>query len=176
VRRGDTLYSIARAYGTEVDDIAKANGLRDVNRLDVGQRLLIPGAAATREVPSSDTTGSRDAASLAWPVRGEILSTFGAPRPGRRHAGLDIRGRRGDPIVAAAAGRVTYSGTMRGYGKVVIVDHGGGLETRYAHNKKLLVRAGERVSRGQRIATVGRSGNATGDHVHFVDPLRYLGS
>jgi murein DD-endopeptidase MepM/ murein hydrolase activator NlpD len=86
--------------------------------------------------------------------------------------------------MASAAGRVTYSGTMRGYGKVVILDHGNGLETLYAHNKKLLVNVGKRVSRGQKIATVGRTGNASTEHVHFevrrnkgaVDPLKYLGS
>ena len=141
----------------------------------------VPSRPAARDLPGP----AARPLSLAWPVRGkEILSPFGVPRSDHRHAGLDIRGKAGDPVTAAAAGKVTYSGTMRGYGKTVILDHGGGLETLYAHNKKLLVSVGERVSRGQKIATVGRTGNATTEHVHFevrrnqvaVDPLRYLGS
>jgi murein DD-endopeptidase MepM/ murein hydrolase activator NlpD len=184
VSRGETLYSIARAYGKEVEELARINNLADASRLEVGQQLFIPGATEHRSGLPAVAGGDRSRVILAWPVRGEILSPFGAPRPGRTHEGLDIRGRNGEPVVAAAAGKVIFSGTMRGYGKVVILDHGGGLETRYAHNKKLLVRAGQRVSRGQKIATVGHTGNATGDHVHFevrrnkvaVDPVRYLGN
>ena len=120
---------------------------------------------------------------LAWPVRGrEILSRFGASRRTHRHTGLDIRGKGGDPVMAAAAGSVTFSSSMSGYGKTVIINHGGGLQTLYAHNKALLVHLGEHVSRGQEIATVGRTGNASTEHCHFevrrhnvaVDPLTYL--
>jgi murein DD-endopeptidase MepM/ murein hydrolase activator NlpD len=189
VRPGETVWAISRAYNRTVESIAEANDLADVNRIHAGQRLLIPGAPEIQRVPSSDLYSdnggrSRDQGpALAWPVPGrEILSRFGASRRTHRHTGLDIRGKRGDPVTAAAAGRVTFSSSMSGYGKTVIVDHGGGLQTLYAHNKALLVRVGEHVSRGQEIATVGRSGNATTEHCHFevrlndvaVDPLAYL--
>jgi murein DD-endopeptidase MepM/ murein hydrolase activator NlpD len=189
VRSGETLWSISRAYDQTVKSLAEANNLSDANRLRVGQRLLIPGATTTRRVPSTDLHvpnggRSRDQGpALAWPVRGrEILSRFGASRRTHRHTGLDIRGKGGDPVTAAAAGSVTFSSSMSGYGKTVIINHGGGLQTLYAHNRALLVHLGEHVSREQKIATVGRSGNASTEHCHFevrrhkvaVDPLTYL--
>jgi murein DD-endopeptidase MepM/ murein hydrolase activator NlpD len=112
-----------------------------------------------------------------------ILSYFGAPRRGHSHTGIDLGGARGDDVLAARAGRVVYSGAgMRGYGKTVIVDHGDGLVSLYAHNSELLVRTGDRVKQGDPIARVGRTGNATAEHCHFeirrddvpVDPLLYL--
>lgn len=144
------------------------------------------GASRTAKVngPSHELSADRQALALSWPVPGrEILSPFGAPRRGHRHTGLDIRGRQGEPVTAAAAGKVVYSGKMQGYGKTVILDHGGGIETLYAHNDRLLVTVGDVVSPRQRIATVGRTGNATTEHCHFEvrrngvpsDPLSYLG-
>jgi murein DD-endopeptidase MepM/ murein hydrolase activator NlpD len=180
VRRGETVWAIARAYGQTVEEIAQINGLADVNQIHAGQRLLIPGAIEMRSVPSND----RQPPALMWPVPGrEILSPFGAQRRSHRHTGLDIRGKRGEPVTAAAAGKVVYSGKMHGYGKTVILDHGGGLETLYAHNDDLLVKVGDVVFPIQKIATVGRTGNATTEHCHFevrrngvpLDPLRYLG-
>jgi murein DD-endopeptidase MepM/ murein hydrolase activator NlpD len=167
-----------------VETIADANRLDDVNRITVGQRLFIPGATKLRIVPPSDLyNSSRAGTVLGWPVKGrEILSRFGERRSSHRHTGLDIRGNHGDPVYAAAAGTVTYSSTMRGYVRTVIIDHGNGLQTLYAHNTALLVRSGARVSRGQAIAKVGRTGNASTEHCHFevrrndvaVDPLKYL--
>ena len=98
------------------------------------------------------------------------------------HYGLDIAVPTGTPIRAAAAGRVTFAGRRGGYGYLVIIDHGKGVETRYAHNSKLLVSAGDRVERGQIIARSGNTGNSTGPHLHFeiryrakaVDPYKYL--
>ena len=192
VRPGETVWAIASAYHQSVREITEANNLVDVNRIRVGQRLLIPGATEERALPPRDpgagsrsrsNTPSRGTVLLAWPVRGrEILSRFGTRRGNRRHQGLDIRGRRGEPVTAAAAGKVTFSATMRGYGRTVILDHGRGLKTLYAHNSSLWVRFGERVSRGQQIATVGRTGNASTEHIHFevrrrnapVDPLEFL--
>ena len=114
-----------------------------------------------------------------------MVSRFGEPRRTHRHAGLDISGRHGQKIVAAAPGRVIYSDDrMRGYGNTVILDHGKGYQSLYAHNSRLLVRAGEKVAQGQPIAVMGKSGNATGEHCHFeirkdrvpVDPMPYLSS
>jgi murein DD-endopeptidase MepM/ murein hydrolase activator NlpD len=119
---------------------------------------------------------------LIWPVDGPILSGFGAPRGGHAHQGIDVRAPRGTPVRAAAAGRVIRSGSMRGYGNVVAIDHGDGLETRYAHTAKNLVRAGDWVERGDTIALVGATGNATTPHLHFEvrksgrarDPVAWL--
>lgn len=124
---------------------------------------------------------------MIWPIYGEITSEYGwrtHPIYGdsRYHSGMDIAGDYGDPILAAAAGIVTYSGWISGYGYAVIIDHGGGISTLYGHNEALAVGEGQTVSQGQVIAYCGSTGNSTGPHCHFevreggepVDPLGYL--
>jgi len=116
-----------------------------------------------------------------WPVTdGRILSHFGEPRAGRRHAGLDILGRHGQDVLATRAGAVVYADdSMRGYGKTIVLDHGDGMRTLYAHNSSLVAEAGRWVRAGEVIARIGRTGNATTEHCHFeirrdgtaIDPL-----
>lgn len=122
-----------------------------------------------------------------WPVTGTITSYFG-PRPDpftgvwRNHSGMDIAARTGTPILAAEDGVVIYSGWIDGYGYTIIIDHGGGLSTLYAHASKLIAQAGQSVSRGDTVALVGSTGYSTGPHLHFevrlngtrVEPLDYL--
>ncbi len=120
---------------------------------------------------------------LGWPLEhGAISSEFGTRRRGHRHGGIDVRVPYRTPIRAAAAGRVTFSGRMRGYGRVITLDHGDGLETRYAHNHRNLVRKGDWVDGGEVIGEVGSSGNASAPHLHFEvrrdgraeDPMKFL--
>lgn len=194
VEAGQTLWRIARAYGVAVDDLLSANGLTDPTALASGTMLFVPGAHALLSVPpypappptpapvvSTALPGGAPAEEFVWPVAGgEILSLFGAPRRGRRHAGIDIRGPLGQEILATGSGEVVYCGAkFSGYGKMVILDHGHGLESVYAHASDLLVGIGDHVERGQAVARVGRSGNATTEHCHFelrenkvpIDPL-----
>jgi murein DD-endopeptidase MepM/ murein hydrolase activator NlpD len=123
--------------------------------------------------PSASPAADRLAEHLSgfiWPLPLEsaagLSSPFGA-RGVRHHDGVDLRSRHGDPIFAAREGTVRFSGSMRGYGLTVILDHGGSVTTLYAHASELHVRAGETVARGQVIAAVGATGNATGPHLHF---------
>ncbi|MDR7402697.1 MAG: LysM peptidoglycan-binding domain-containing M23 family metallopeptidase [Armatimonadota bacterium] len=175
VRPGDTLWSIARRYGVTVEAIVRANGLSDPHRIYVGQRLAIPVPA---RLPPDRGTAPAD---FVWPLRGEVLSGFGA-RGGARHDGVDIAGEHGAPVVAARAGRVAHAGWYYAYGLTVIVDHGDGLQTLYGHLSSLLVRAGDAVRAGQPIARVGCTGRCSGSHLHFeirvrgraVDPSPYL--
>ena len=95
-----------------------------------------------------------------------ILSHFG-PRGGRHHNGIDLGAPRGTPVLASADGVVIQSNTSGSFGKVIRIYHGDGIETLYSHNDQNLVSVGEQVVQGQQIATVGRTGNATGYHVHF---------
>jgi len=116
---------------------------------------------------------------LGWPTRGWVTSSFGmrnSPFSGRRkmHEGLDIAARTGTPIVATADGIVSRSETAPGYGKLVVIDHGYGYKTFYAHNSRNLVKIGERVRRGQKIAEVGNTGSSTGSHVHYEVRLNNL--
>jgi murein DD-endopeptidase MepM/ murein hydrolase activator NlpD len=120
-----------------------------------------------------------------WPVeRSEVVvsAEFGAPRGGARHQGIDFAGPAGIPVRATADGRVIVAERDGRYGRTVVIDHGGGYRTRYAHLKKIDTLEGRRVRRGERIGRVGKSGNATGTHLHYevlrngvpVDPRLYL--
>jgi murein DD-endopeptidase MepM/ murein hydrolase activator NlpD len=118
---------------------------------------------------------------------GYLSSLFGYrtdPMSGKKefHEGLDFAGKQGTPVVAVAAGIVTWSGIRFGYGNMIEISHGNGFITRYAHNNKNLVLVGEKVERGEVIGTMGNTGRSTGTHVHFevifngrhVDPRKYL--
>jgi len=127
---------------------------------------------------------SQLASRFEWPLQGRVSSPFGTRRSHGVHRGIYVRIPVGTPIHVAAPGRVVFSGRQRGYGRVVIVEHAGGFETRYAHNQRNRVREGQRVGRGDRIADSGASGNASAPHLHFevrkagraLDPLGYLPS
>jgi murein DD-endopeptidase MepM/ murein hydrolase activator NlpD len=123
-----------------------------------------------------------------WPIVGKLESGFG----GRRnpfggssfefHSGQDIDAKTGDPVIAGARGTVTFTGWQNGYGQLVVVDHGGGLTTRYGHLSHIDVTQGQTVERAQFIGRVGSTGRSTGPHLHYeirindepVNPLPYL--
>lgn len=179
VRKGDTLWAIALKTGVSVEDLAAANGIQG-DRLQIGQKLVIPEGPAARPRVARLPRTRADVAYL-WPARGVVTSRFGS-RWRRHHSGVDIAAPRGTPIRAARDGRVVRAGWYSGYGLVVVLDHGDGMETWYGHASAVLVRVGQVVERGQVIARVGCTGACTGPHVHFevrvqgrpVNPLRYL--
>ena len=120
-----------------------------------------------------------------WPVAyGTITVTaeFGVPRGASRHEGIDLAAPAGTPVRATAQGTVVFAGKDGRYGRTIVVDHGGGFVTRYAHLKKIETKKGRRVGRGEVIGRVGKSGNASGAHLHYevlkdgvpVDPRLYL--
>ena len=115
---------------------------------------------------------------FAWPVRGRVMASFSEPN----NKGLDIAGKPGDPVLAAASGRVMYTGTgIRGYGKLIVIKHDHNFNSVYAHNREILVKEGQNVTRGQRIAELGDT-DADAPKLHFeirkagkpVDPAKYL--
>lgn len=175
VRAGETLERIGRAYGVRYQDIARANGRREPDRIRNGQRLRIPAAAdASRRglVAGRETRVRREpwderAPRFEWPVPdGVVTSGFG--KRGRRfHGGIDISAAAGTSVYAAAGGEVVYSGKLSGYGNVVIVRHGDGYSTLYAHNQRNHARERQWVRRGDLIATVGQTGRTTGPNLHF---------
>ena len=120
---------------------------------------------------------------LDWPLRGVLYARFG--KKGREpHDGIDLAVPVGTPVKTAQEGEVLYAGEQRGYGLIVIIQHSERLITLYAHNHDLRVRTGQKVRRGQVIATVGESGKTSGPQLHFevrvdgkpMDPLDYLGA
>jgi lipoprotein NlpD len=191
VKPGENLFRIAKAYDLSYEELARANGIKDPRHIVVGQRIFIPGGGRQRQVEGSAAAEGLPAQGGAqaepsenaflWPVSGSLNSGFG-PRGSGFHDGLDIAAPEGTPIRAVERGEVIYSDELRGYGNMVIVRHGGGIVSVYAHNQVNLVREGQQVARGEIIARVGSTGRVTGPHLHFEirknnlaqDPLLYL--
>jgi lipoprotein NlpD len=192
VRPGENLYRIGKAYDVSVEELARVNGIKDPKRILSGQRLFIPGAKQTVPVetiaPAEIAQPDHGAISidpsdetLIWPIAGTVNSGFGARGSGF-HDGIDIGAPEGSPVRAIEKGEVIYSDQIRGYGNIVIIRHGSGMVSVYAHNQINLVRAGQDVEQGEIIAKVGSTGRVTGPHLHFEirkhnvaqDPVRYL--
>jgi murein DD-endopeptidase MepM/ murein hydrolase activator NlpD len=197
VRRGENLFRISHYYQVSVSSILEANQIRDERLVEIGERLWIPEARrsppgyALLPPPASSGEARERARNDAildgnlhfiWPLRGRLTAGFGF-RNGRRHQGIDLAAKPGTLIRASEAGRVIYSGNGLGaYGNVVIVRHGQHYATVYAHNRKNRVRKGAFVAKGEVVAEVGKTGNATGPHLHFeirrdeqaCDPVDYL--
>lgn len=196
VQPGDTLYQIAWSYGLDYRALARWNGIRDPDRIYVGQRLSLRPRTATAAAPARQTTPvaavSRPRAAppepalpppeWQWPTRGEIVTRFGS-REGIG-SGIGIAGTSGQPVVASADGRVVYAGTgLIGYGQLVIIKHNETYLSAYGHTEQVRVSQGDDVKRGQQIAQMGY-GPQRQPLLHFeirkngvpVDPLQLLAS
>ena len=188
VQRGETLYSIATSYDLDWKEVARRNGIRSPYTLYVGQRLRITGQGASAAPVSSGPADESDAPTgppvgsinWAWPTEGRVVSTFLNGHATRK--GIDIAGTMGQPVRAAAAGEVVYSGSgLAGYGKLIILKHDARFLSAYAYNQDLLVSEGQRVQSGEVIAHMGQS-EVGKPRLHFeirldgnpIDPLRQL--
>ncbi|MEK6420052.1 MAG: peptidoglycan DD-metalloendopeptidase family protein [Burkholderia gladioli] len=198
VERGDTLSKIARSNRQPVSNLVRWNSISNPDAIEVGQVLRVapPGGAASAGAPVRTTGGGSGGGSapppaaavappradvsisLIWPAAGTVVRSF----DGGNSKGIDIANTAGTPVVAAAAGRVVYAGNgLRGYGNMLIIKHDADFLTAYAHNRVLLVKEGDAVTQGQKIAEMGDTDN---DRValHFelryggrsIDPARYL--
>lgn len=201
IKKGDNLKKIATLYGAKVEDIVSFNKLKeDGTDLIIGEKIVIPGGVQPTSptlattVRTSQTTqavvrppSSRQSPSVSgyvWPAGTHLITQY----YGLRHRAIDIAGGKiGTPIYAARAGTIVTSqcGWNGGYGCYVVVDHGNGVKTLYAHNSRLLVSVGDEVDQGQTIALMGNTGNVrgiTGIHLHFevrvngvlANPLGYV--
>lgn len=198
VKPGDTLYQIAQAHSMTYADLARINNITDPSQLKPGQVLQVTGKAApaaagpaeaipvtpvqpvTPAVPV-DVPRASDAAIInwGWPASpsGKIIQDFNA-----NTKGIDISGAIGDPVYAAADGDVMYAGNgVRGLGNLILLGHGNSFVTAYAHNHELKVKTGQKVKKGDQIATLGQS-DTSSPRLHFeirrggtpVNPLSYL--
>ena len=184
VKQKESIHRIAKMYDLSVFDILDYNNL-NTYKLEPGIKIILiegktkPAEASKptiqptkpeatkigKPIPTHPTI-TKPRTKLALPLNGAVTSEFGM-RNGRPHKGIDIAADKGNPIHAALNGKVVYSGTQRGYGNVIILEHDDYVMTVYAHNEANLVRLGEVISKGQPIATVGQTGTASGPHVHF---------
>jgi murein DD-endopeptidase MepM/ murein hydrolase activator NlpD len=183
VKSGETMWDIAFRYKLNVQTIVSANPSLHPENLQIGDRLSIPDRTGqlTSTAPQAPSRGLSFSGVFSWPLVGTITSGFGWRKSGFHH-GLDIAGDIGDPIRAAAAGKVIFAGYRDIYGRMVILEHLDGKQTIYAHAQKIKVKENQKVRSGQVIATVGISGRTTGPHLHFEvrdkntarNPLAYL--
>lgn len=208
LEEGDTLADLADTYGTTVEQIRTANGLSSVSdgALQIGDTVFIPGARpVTRNLvvsrgdfvrpdpPANSSSApaapaARQAAAVArpaasgtawrWPIVGGLITTEFT----RAHSGLDIAVPSGTKAYAVRSGKVVFAGWDGGYGYCVILDHGDGIKTRYAHASSILVKVGQQVAQGDAVILVGSTGHSTGPHLHFevivdgvcLNPHNYL--
>ena len=204
VKPGDTLTKISRSTGVDENTIKRINKISDPRKIYPGLILKLsdgtesaasgmapvaptskaearPLDQADASAPAETSTPSRasDAGVInwGWPAQGKVIQGFTA-----NTKGIDIAGAAGDPVIAAANGTVMYSGNgVRGLGNLIIVDHDNGFITAYAHNRALLVKTGQKIKKGTKIAEMGQS-DASSVKLHFevrrqgtpVDPLQYL--
>lgn len=192
VREGETIYSIARRYGSDAQKIVNYpfNDFTDLDTfaLNVGQTLIVPDGEMPQAVPKPQApriaapvqppTVAGGSGQFSWPAGGTITQY-----PIWYHMALDIANRDAPPISAAGEGSVVSVQYLKyGYGQHVIIDHGGGISTLYGHMSEMYVKVGDKVNRGQVIGKMGSTGRSTGTHLHFevrkngviVNPLGYL--
>lgn len=206
---GDTLYSIAWAAGIDVAKLVALNALDTSQAIMPGQRLVLSGKVETKKFQKSKENVKKELAFMSrsrlsssvavkntskhelrraqnlvwqWPVRGQIQQRFGQGKPSSK--GIQLAGKKGTPVLAAAAGEVVYAGSaLRGYGKLIIIKHSDDFLSAYAHNDEIYVINKQKIKKGQQIADMGNSGTQE-VKLHFevryrgkpVDPLRYLPS
>lgn len=180
--KGDSKIEVKGSEGKKkiYAELVKINGIENNKKINKEEVLKEPETRivirGTKERPKTMASGS-----FLMPARGRRTSSFGS-RWGRQHGAIDVAMPTGTPIKAADGGKVTFAGTKGSYGRLVIVSHENGYETRYAHNSSLLVKQGQRVYKGQVIAKSGNTGRSTGPHMHFevrkngvpVNPLNYV--
>jgi murein DD-endopeptidase MepM/ murein hydrolase activator NlpD len=192
VERGDTLSKIARSNRQSVQSIVRWNNLPNPDSIEIGQVLRVapPGGAASTSgavrssgnssasasaaprpapVESAPSAAPASTISLLWPADGTVIRRF----DGANSKGIDISAAAGTPVIAAAPGTVVYAGNgLRGYGNLLILKHDAEYLTAYAHNRVLLVKEGESVKRGEKIAEMGDTDT---DRVMLHFELRYQG-
>ena len=194
VKKGDTLYSIAFRYGVDYKSLARVNRIGPPYTIYAGQLIRLRGSAKPPVKDKGPAVANRTATKppqvnarlpekvtgWRWPLGGEVIARFSLDNPINK--GIDISGKRGDPVVAAADGIVVYAGgNLRGYGKLVIIKHNDHFLSAYGNNQTMLVKEGEKVRVGRTIARVGTSAANT-EMLHFEirrngkpeNPLNYL--
>ncbi|WP_178116121.1 peptidoglycan DD-metalloendopeptidase family protein [Pseudomonas sp. LD120] len=191
VKRGDTLYSIARSKGWNWKELARVNRLRAPYALEVGQVLRFNGSGKATRVASRKTRASSRNRTTAppmpkvtlkgwsWPLRGVLIGRFSPT--GKLNQGIRIATTQGQPIHATLGGKVAFAGYMRGYGNLMILQHGPSYTSTYAYNSRLVVKEGQMVIKGQKIAEAGAQ-DTDRAQLYFeirangvpVDPLRLL--
>lgn len=190
----ETVNRIKNDYKAQANEVSiSVNEIYTQNITNITQTVKVASTIETAELEVIEVVKEQEKIKAATldgvyfgvkPVNGTITSRYGAVEDIRdhSHSGLDIAAPYGTKIVAAADGKVTFSGTMGGYGNLIIITHENGIQTYYGHCSKLCAKVGDEVKAGDEIALVGSTGNSTGNHLHFeirkngttINPQKYL--
>lgn len=164
VEKGQTLWKISKLYNVELEELLKNNNILDITQLEAGQMLFI------RQQPNKKKqTGTEPALDeFSWPIKGKIISGFGATVHNIINRGINIQSYANTNVTASRSGKVIfYSPNFDSFGKTLIIDHGDGFSSIYARNKEVLVKPGDAVTKGMAIAKVGKAGRDKNTYLHF---------
>ena len=178
VKRGDTLYSIASRHGWNFKELARYNGIRAPYAVNVGQTIRFGGSKATTRTATTTASKGKPVAPASnvtlrgwgWPLQGPVIGRYSAAD--KLSKGIRIAARQGQPVFASLGGKVAFATNIRGYGNLIILQHGTSHASVYGHNSKLLVKEGQTVSKGQKIA---EAGDLDADRVQLYFEIRQNG-
>ncbi len=192
IKKGDTLYKIAKCSSTNIFEIKNKNTNIDEKRLIVGSVINLPYYSIykcnleNKKIAKKNKIIKKSIKSkeiFIWPVQGSIITNFGKQKGGRKNDGINIISVKGNPVRAAMSGKVIYRGNeLLAWGNLIIIKHKNNWTTAYAHLDKLLVKKGETIKTGDIIASVGATGNVNKSQLHFqvrknskpLDPIKFL--
>ncbi len=151
LQKGQTLWAISRIYSVSLDELIKINQITDTANLEIGQLILIP---RMRKIEVADAEMPTE--NFIWPIKGKILATFGQIFDNMVNKGLNIQPQDQAQVLASRSGKVVFcSNNLKGFGKIIIIDHGDGFLTIYARNSEITVNAGDSIEKGRPIAKIG---------------------
>ena len=177
VRRGETIWRIAKVYEISINDVIETNNIPNAAQVDENQLVFIPGAYAEKEIVLDTKESEKE---FIWPVKGKVIKYFQVKNGSQINKGIDIKTHEGEGVKASRSGKVVFVDYLSGYGNTVILDHLDGYFTVYSNNATLLVRLGDKVSKGKEISQVGRRNDLAALHFEIRrnsiedNPLYYL--
>ncbi|MFA5177668.1 MAG: peptidoglycan DD-metalloendopeptidase family protein [Candidatus Omnitrophota bacterium] len=179
IEKGQTLWKISRIYGVDLEELAKVNRISDATAIETGRQIFIPNRFKPQ--PPGARYGDND--DFIWPLSGRVTGSFGQTINNMVNQGINIQPYASPEVAASRSGKVVFlSRDFAGFGKTLIIEHGGGLFTVYARNSEVFVKAGDNVQKGAVIARAGSSGRDKNTYLHFEirkghisqNPLFYL--
>lgn len=197
IKKGETLYSISRKYETNIYVLSKLNKLININNIYDGQSLIIPRKSfvkitSRKKIKMENVNNSKikkievtksSKSNFIWPVKGKLLSKYGKSKDGFYNDGINIDSKKGTDVLSSEKGKVIYSGNeIPGYGNLILIKHPSNWITAYAHLEEVFIKKGINVKRGEKIGSVGKTGNVDSPQLHFeirkgkesVNPLKFL--
>ena len=183
VKKGDTLKNISEKLNVSIKDLLKLNNLNNPNKIYIKQKLTLPANKKNLQNSKIKKNIKLRTNSFIWPVKGKLINHFGKDKKGFVNDGINISTRLGEKIVAVESGEVIFVGkNIRGFGNLLMIRHNGGWISAYAHNSKIIVKKGDKVSKGDKIANSGSSGLVKQPQLHFelrkgikpINPIKYL--